>query len=481
MDIKKTTINGLILIGSSKVIQQGLGIVITIILAKLLSPKAFGLIGIVSVYTALVSTFSNLGLGSALVQKKEINQIQLSTLFWISLIGGMISALIIALTAYPISRFYNEPELFYLTLALSINFIIAPFFQINRKLLERELRFGAVGLASVIAILLSGIAGVGTALLKFGAWSLVIQSISLELCYLVIFFLQRRWMPDFAFDLKSCRELIYFGMHMVGSYLTGYFEKNLDSLLIGKLLGAISLGYYTLAIKIMYMPIRQISLIFTDVLFPVFSKIQDQLPKIQSGYLKSIRFTSLITFPLMTLVFLLSEDFVLALWGEKWFPSVPVIKILATAGAIQSVIEIGWAIFPALSKPGTRMRLGIFNVATIGFAVIFGKNWGIEGIAYGILFSRLAIFVVSQLLLNRLIRLRFYEILDSFAISVLGCGVLIVIDMLLRSRGVFLNRGELMVLFGVAIVYVVIYAIYLVILDMKDLKYMINGVLRSYR
>lgn len=480
MDLKKTTIKGLISIGSSKVILQGIGIVITTILANLLSPKDFGLIGIVSVYTALVNTFSNLGLGSALVQKKDVTQIQLSTLFWINLIGGGISALLIGLSAYPISIFYHEPQLFYLTLVLSINFLIGPFFQINRKLLEKELRFVAVGMASVIAILISGIAGVMAALNKLGAWSLVIQSISQELSYLVIFYFQRRWVPKVAFDFKSCRELLQFGIHMVGSNIALYFERNLDSLLIGKLLGAISLGYYTLAIKIMYMPVRQISYIFTEVLFPIFSKIQDRLEKIQSGYLKSIRFTSLITFPLMTLVFILSKDLVEVLWGPKWLPSVPVIRILAPVGAIQSIIQIGWAIFPAVNQSRTRMGLGIFDVVVLLIAIILGKNWGLVGIAYGILFSRLLLFVVSHVLLNKLIRIDLREVLSSFALSLLGCVVLVILDTILRNRTIFLNGGGLKILFLLTAIYVAIYAIYLILFDKKDLKYLINGVLKSY-
>lgn len=471
MDIKKTTISGIISIGSSKIIQQGINFVVTIILANLLNPQDFGLIGIVTVFVGFISVFSNLGLGSALVQRKNINEVQISTLFWINMMGGAASALIIVLAAYPISLFYKEPLLINLTLTLSLNFLITPFYQINRKLLEKELRFQAIAIISIIGILVSGLAGVLAAFLGFGVWSLVIQSISLNLSYLALFQLMKNWTPHFMFDFGSCTRLIRFGLNMVGIRLTAYLERNIDILLIGKLLGATQLGYYALAYRVMFFPIRQISYTFTDVLFPIFSKVQDELSVIQNGYLKSIRFTSLVTFPLMMIVFLLSEDFVLIVFGEQWLPAATIIRILAPAGAIQSITQIGGAIFPALDRPDIRMKLGIFNCILLAISLMVGAHWGIRGVAYAVFFCRVAAFVISQVILSKTIKLSFISIVKCLTVSILGCAILWLVNLGLKSKSILLASGGLTFLIISLGLYSIIYCLYLALFDKKDVQY----------
>jgi len=414
--------------------------------------------------------FSNLGLGSAIVQKQDIDNRQLSTLFWIGLAGGIFSAVLIALSAYPISWFYDEPKLFRLTLVLAINFLISPLYQINRKLLEKDLRFSALAASNVIASLVSGGAGVVSAFSGLGVWSLVIQSIILNVSFLFLYFLQRKWIPEFVFEINRCRELIRFGTHMVGSNLALYFERNLDSMIIGKLLGATLLGYYTLAIRVMYLPIRQISYIFTDVLFPVFSKVNADLDTVRKGYLKAIRFTSMITFPLMTLIYLFSDTLVASLVGPKWLPSAEIIRILAPAGAIQSVVQIGWVVFPAMNLPDVRMKLGMYNVISIALAVVIGSNWGIKGVSGGILLSRVGIFVVSKILLSRVLNTGFTDLLHNLKNSTMGCFIILICYL---STNLVLNGdlNKMIVVILLSVFYLFCYLLYIWIFSREDVLY----------
>jgi PST family polysaccharide transporter len=470
-DIKKTTVKGILSIGSFKVIQQGINFILTAILANLLTPEDFGLVGIVTVFAAFISIFSNLGLGSALVQQKNLSDLQISTLFWIDLIGGTASALIISLAAHPISLFYEEPLLIKLTLALSINFLISPFYIINRKLLERELRFNAMAVINIVSISASGIFGVLSALLGFGVWSLIMQSISLNIFSLFLFKFARKWTPKFIFDLKSCNKLIRFGFNMVGTNLTMYLEKNMDVLMIGKLLGASQLGYYSLAFRVMFFPIRQISYIFTEVLFPVFSKVQDQLDVVQNGYIKSIRFTSLITFPLMTIIFLLSENLVSVVFGSHWLPAAMIIKILAPAGAIQSISQISSAVFPAISRPDLRMKLGIFSCLLLLVAILIGSKWGIAGVAYAVLLSRIITFFLSQIFLKKILHISLRSILSNLYLSTSSCIYLIILSILIKNFVISNIDEKIIVLILLTFFYLFSYLIFFIIFDRKDIKY----------
>jgi PST family polysaccharide transporter len=479
MNIKKTTINGILTIGSSKVLQQGMNFIVTAVLANLLVPKDFGLIGIVTVFTGFVAIFSNLGLGTALVQRKSISDDQISTLFWIGVLWGLGSAFIVAAAAYPVSLFYEEPLLVPLTLALSTNFLITPFFIIKKKLLQKELKFQTLAIVFLLGIFGSGLCGILAALLGFGVWSLVVQSLSLNLFYLTAFQFVKKWRAQYIFDFKSCLELVRFGFHMVGTHFTVYIERHIDILIIGKLLGATQLGYYALAFRIMFFPIRQISYTFNDVLFPVFSKIQDQLSNVRKGYLKSVKFTSLVSFPLMMVVFLVAEDFILIVFGEQWLPTVAIIKIMAFAGAIQSVSQIGNPIFPALNRPDIRMKMGIFNCVFLSLAVVIGSHWGLMGVAYAILLSKICVFFISQYFINRLIQITILSVLTNLKMSILGCMVLFLVHFIWQSKSIVFFDGELRRFILVLIIHTVTYFVFLIIFDRKDLDYIRNLLVRK--
>jgi PST family polysaccharide transporter len=479
MNIKKTTINGILTIGSSKILQQGINFVVTAVLANLLVPKDFGLIGIVTVFTGFVAVFSNLGLGTALVQRKNISDDQLSTLFWIGVLWGLGSALIVAAAAYPVSLFYEESLLVPLTIALSTNFLVTPFFIIKKKLLQKELKFQTLAIVFLIGIFGSGLCGILAAFLGFGVWSLVVQSLSLNLFYLAAFQFVKKWRARFIFNFRSCFELIRFGFQMVGTHFTVYIERHIDILIIGKLLGTTQLGYYALAFRIMFFPIRQISYTFNDVLFPVFSKIQDQLSNVRKGYLKSVKFTSLVSFPLMMVVFLVAEDFILIVFGEQWLPTVDIIKIMAFAGAIQSVSQIGNPVFPALNRPDIRMKMGIFNCVFLSLAIVIGSHWGLIGVAYAILFCKICVFFISQFFINRLIQITLLSVIKNLKMSILGCMVLFLVHFTWQSNSIVFLDGELKRFILALIIHTVTYCVFLIIFDRKDLDYVSSILVRK--
>ncbi len=474
MSLKKTTVKGILSIGSSTIVRQFINLLITMILAKLLTPKDFGLVGMVTIFTGFISVFANLGLGSAIVQGKEINQTQLSTLFWVGVLSGVAAVSILSLVAYPISLFYKEPQLVKLIVAFSLCFLIIPFYQINRKLVEKELKFGIIALVSIIAIFCSGATGVLAAFLKMGVWSLVIQSISLNLFYLILFRKMKSWTPALVFDLKNSRKHIRFGFNMIGSYLTDYLSRNIDLFLIGKMLGTVTLGYYSLAYRVMYLPVRQVSNIFVQVLFPVFSKIQDRIEALKEGYLKSIRFASLITFPAMTLVFLLNEQIVLFFFGEKWLVAAAIMKILAPAGAVYSLVQIGAALFPAIGKPNIKMKIGILNFILLASSIIIGVRWGIKGVTYGILITAILVFLISQFLINKLLKISFFLVLREIGINFFGCFILFWVDLLLKTNfTMFTNKNIYIFIFQI-IIYIMLYFLFIFPFSKKEILYLLH-------
>ena len=479
MNLRKTTASGILTIGAARIVQQPISLVITAILARLLSPKDFGLIGIVAIFTSFISVFAYLGLGSAIIQKKDIKETQLSTLFWIGLIFGVFSALLLVLSSYPISLFYKEPQLIKLISALSINFCISPFYQINRKLLEKNLRFRAIAIREITSSVLSGLVGIAAAFLKFGVWSLVLQSISFNLISLILFQIVQKWSPKFVFDFKDCKEMIRFGLHIVGAYFAGYLERNIDFFFIGKLFGSTTLGFYSLAYRIMYFPVRQVSNIFLDVLYPTFSKIQDNIKSIQKGYLDSIKYISAVTFPLMTLVLLVSDKVILLAFGIRWIMTSQVLKILAPAGAIYSVWQVSWAVLPAIGKAKLRMKLGFLQSILLTLGIILGNHWGFSGVIYGISSSAILIWLISQIYLNKLLNLSFISVFLNLRSSLIACIALAMTKLIMILIKIPNLGRELYNFLLEIVVYFIVYSIIMFTLFRKEIKSLLQLYIRK--
>jgi PST family polysaccharide transporter len=230
--------------------------------------------------------------------------------------------------------------------------------------------------------------------------------------------------------------LIHFGLKMAAAKFAIYLQRNIDSLLIGKLLSATALGFYALAYRIMYSPVRQVSDVFVEVLFPVLSSTQGSLPTVRKAYSRTVKFIAMITFPCMTLVVLFSGQIVVWLFGAEWAPAGKVIAVLAPTGALQSTSQIALVVFQVVNRPGLSVIQSLLTACGLAAGVTFGSRWGVVGAAYGILATSVLSWLAVQWMVNGILRLGNGATVKLYRSSCICCAlILLVFHALKRALG----------------------------------------------
>ena len=274
MSLKQKTIHGLTWSFIDNFAQKGITFVIGIILARLLSPSEFGLIGMITIFVAISSSFINSGFGSALIRKKDCTDTDLSTVFYYNLVVGVLFFLILLVSAPVISRFFNEPQLKSLVQVLAIILVIDFLTLIQTTILTKRVDFKLQTKISVISSIFSGIIGITMAFKGFGVWSLVVKQLSQHLANSVLLWLLNRWRPLFVFSKQSFKELFSFGYKLMISGLINAIYRNVYYMIIGKYFSAQELGYYTRANNFKNLPSSNINGIISRVSYPVLAQLQ---------------------------------------------------------------------------------------------------------------------------------------------------------------------------------------------------------------
>jgi PST family polysaccharide transporter len=381
MNLVKKTIHGVYWTGVSQYSRLMFSLVVTAILARLLAPKEFGLIAMVVVFTNFISLFKDFGLSQAIIQSKNPTQGQLSTSFWMNVMAGSILCLVMVLAAKIISLFYNEPKLLLVTMALAPNYLIASFGIVHSTILNKEMKFKKLAGIEILTSGIAGIAAIVMAIMGFGVWSLVNQQIIYCSLSVISLWATTNWKPEYVFEWNEMKGLIGFGLNLTGFRFVNYFNRNFDNLLIGKYLGAASLGIYSIAYRLLTLPLHQISDVLGKVMFPSFSIMQDDKAAVRKGFLKMARYISIITFPMMIGLLVLAPEFVRVVFGAKWERAIFIIQIFSLIGLLQSIGHTNGWIYLSQGRTDIQFRWGIFSFLLIVPSFIIGLRWDVEGVA----------------------------------------------------------------------------------------------------
>ncbi len=381
--LKQQTIKGLAWSGTSQFGKQVCQLIITAVLARLLSPKDFGLLGMATVFIQLPAMFGELGLTGALIQKKDIADAHYASGFWMSIaMGGILTALML-LAAPLIGRFYGRPELVLILRVISATFLIGAFGTVQQAILMRKMQFKSLTIRNLTAVVVSGVVGISAAWMGWGVWSLVLQFVSFQLMDVVLLWLLSDWRPRAAPSVPAMKETLHFSLPLTGFNVTSYFATNVDYLLIGKFLGAGELGLYTLAYKCMLLPIQNISWTIMRVMFPAFAKIQDHPDRVQKHYAQMLKGIALVTFPMMCGLFVLAPEAVEVAFGSQWAGAIGPIRIFCFCGMAQSLGTTAGTIYRSQGRPDMELKLGVINALCTAAVVMGSLRWGINGVALG--------------------------------------------------------------------------------------------------
>jgi teichuronic acid exporter len=364
---------------------QGVRFIIGIILARLLFPEQFGLIGMLMVFFAVTQTFLDSGFGDALIQKREVTQNDLCSIFYFNIVVGMLAAGLLCMVAPFIAAFYKQPILTLLTRALSLTIVINSFGMIQGTILNKQINFKTQTKVSLIAGLPSGIIGIILAATGFGVWSLVVQQISSALFRTVSLWIFNPWRPVLVFSFRALREMFGFGSRMLFSSLLNQIFDNIYLVVIGKLFSAMDLGFFTRAKTLQSLPTQMLPEVVSRVTFPVFSSIQDDQDRLKRGCKRILATLALVNFPIMIGLLVTAHPLVTVLLTEKWAPSIPYLRLLCIVGLLYPLTSINLNVLQALGRSDLFLRLAIIKKLLIVINIVITWHWGITAMIYGMI------------------------------------------------------------------------------------------------
>lgn len=395
-NLKNKTISGLVWSFTDLMGNQGIQFIIQVILARLLLPEHFGLIGMILVFIAISNSIIDSGFTQALIREQNATQTDYSTVFYFNMAISIIIYFCLYISAPTISSFFGEPELIIILRVLSLGVIINAFAIIPRAMYVKEINFKVQMKVNMSASIISGVIAVALALSGFGVWSLVIRTLAMNIVQSLLLSISKKWLPSLIFSLASFKRLFGFGWKLLISGLIDTIYKNIYFLIIGRQYSASQLGYFTNASKLRDMASQTLTSAIQRVTYPVLSSIQDDEERLKNGYKKIIKIAAFIIFPLMVGLAAIGDPLVYIIFGEKWMPMVIYFQLLCFAGMLYPIHAINLNILKVKGRSDLFLYLEIIKKVILSI-LIFLAIWfklGIIGlIGSAVLSSYIALFI----------------------------------------------------------------------------------------
>lgn len=383
--------------GLDVVLRQGVLFVVSLILARLLTPADFGIVALLTFFTSLSLVFVQGGLSAALIQKQETSRKEESAVFWWNLLASVCFSLALVLAGPRIASFYGYPVLRPLTWIAALQIIASALSAVQTALLTRRLQFRLITIAGGLSSLLAGAVGVVAAWLGAGVWALAWQMATAGVLNTIILWMVSDWRPSFHAGLGTIRHLISFGSWVgLGIILEVVYTQGF-ALIIGKLYGAREVGLYNRAVGTQLLPVTVMSTVIGRIALPLFSSRAAEPDALQRGLRLAIGLAMLLNLPMMAGLAILSPDVIVVLFGEKWLPAAPILTILALAGILQPVHAINLQMVLAQGQTRIFIRNEITKKVIGVVCAIAGSLFGIIGLAWSqVVYNVLGFLVNTQ-------------------------------------------------------------------------------------
>lgn len=418
---------------------MGIHFVQLAVLARLLSAEDFGLMAMIGVVVSYGQAYADMGISSAIIHRQDTSNEQLSSLYWLNILSGSVIFLIILGSSPIIVAIFGEPRLSVLLPWSALIFLISPIGHQFQILLQKELMFKHLGIIEIGSSFIGFVITASLALLGMGVFSLIIGQIATTgvraLILATIGF--RRWRPQFRFVKTDLSGYVSFGLYQMGEKSINYLNTNLDKLLIGSLLGAQALGYYSLAWSLIIQPSAKINPVITKVAFPVFAKIQDNVKRLQTGYLTVLKMLNVVNFPLMIGLAATAHVFVPVVFGKQWIAIIPLVQVLSFVGLSRSTGNPVGSLLLAKGRAdlGFKWNLLLLFLQIPGIFV-GGALAGLIGVAIALLVLQIIYFLPSyHLLIKPLLQCTLTQYVQAMTHAfvsslVMGGALLILINVL---------------------------------------------------
>lgn len=407
--------------------------VVGIILARLLSPKDFGVIGMVLLFIGIADLFATLGMGQSIIRLKDFNERHIRTATTLTVISSLFIYLFFYLSSPLIASFYNEEKLISIIKVLSFLFPIKGLSTVSYSQIQKEMNFKYIMIINIVNNVMYGLICSIFALLSFGEWSLVYGKLFSTI--IATFFTIKKYPIDFRFSIykKEFKELVGFGGGVSLSNILLYFSSNIDFLVIGKYINATSLGLYTKAFNLMTQSISKVTGGLYNVMFPAFAEAQNYPEKLRIAYLRTIQTVTYFVFPVLVFMIINADYVINGLYGNKWKGAIHTFQILAIGGFFNTTLQFSGAIAHATGKVYIEVIQQLFYFLILGGGVIFAVKFGIEGVAFAVVIALTCMFFAQSWLAIKIIQSSWIDFLKAFIPSFINIILAFITNLLIRN------------------------------------------------
>lgn len=430
---------------ASKYANVAVQLVVTMVLARLLTPEDFGTVAIVTVFTSFFSILADVGISTAIIQYKELQRSDYNALFFFCSLLGIAFAVAFCLLSIPISAIYNDSQLVPLCCLASLSVLFATMNMAPNGILLRERRFAAVSVRLVVAGIASGALAIGMAAEGVGAYALVWQTVASSGVVLVWNWIATRVKLSNYHFASSLKRIWRFSIYQAGFSTINYFARNLDNLLVGGTMGSAQLGQYDKAYKLMGYPLNYLTGVFSDVMQPYLSEYQDNRQKLYESWLGICRILALVGMFVTAVFVCFPREIVLVMYGDQWLPAVPVVATLGMSVGVQMVNSTSGAIFQSAGRTDELFKSGIICTCVSLAAILLGVATGsiaLLGLCVSVAYV-VHLFVTSKLLVQKVLEAKplsfLKSLLPSILAAVVAVGATYAADFLTSGMDSFVN------------------------------------------
>lgn len=380
-----------------------------VVLARLLSPSEYGIIGMSMVFVVLFERLVDGGLEQALIRKESCTELDYNTMFYTNIGVGLLSFVTLFLFSGAIANFYNNNELTLLVKIMALNLIINAFGMVERAILTRNIDFKRQTKINFISSTGSGIVGILFAFMGYGYWSLAIKTLWQNLSRVLLLHYSSDWKPKVQYSIKSFKELFGFGSKILGASMLHALYLNIYSLVIGKHYSAAELGYYSRANQFQGFIAGTIESSTQRVTYPVLSKIQDNKNRLKLSYTKLIKIMFYLTTTLLFILFINAKEVILLLLGSKWAPSIAYLKILCLSGFTYPLILVNKNIIKVRGRSDIYLVVEIIEKLLTIPAIVFGVIYGMNVLVWGVVINSIITYFVSSVYIGKYLQYSVFE------------------------------------------------------------------------
>ncbi|MBD5440117.1 MAG: lipopolysaccharide biosynthesis protein [Treponema sp.] len=412
---------------AERILAQGLSFVISLVLARILLPDDYGAVAIVLVFIAFADVFVVSGFSASLIQKKDADETDFSTIFYCGLAVSIVLYLMVFSASEAIANFFNMPILSSVLKVFALRIPLSSFNSVQHAYVSRHMMFKKFFFSTLFGTIFSGAAGIIFAVKGFGVWALVIQYLTNSCVDSIVLAFTIYWHPKLLFSWKAAKSLMSYGWKILASSFLGVFFYQLRNILIGKFYTSSELAYYNKGHQFPSLVANNISTSIMSVLFPLLSNKSDDIATVKTMLRRSVQVSSYAMYPLLFGMATIAEPMVLVLLTEKWLPAVPFVQILCVSSAIELIDSISVQGLNAIGESGAVLKLELIKKPVYFMLLVLGLKKGVLAVALSLLINSVYIGIVHAGALKLYVGYRFRELakdlLPASALSLISCGI----------------------------------------------------------